>query len=139
MIRTSKIVIITLCLSCLLNFTCSAETFSSQAIAIAETFSTTIDAQNYQAAYQSGSKLLHLTSPEDQWISETERTREVLGTALQRKLKAVKSISTYPGLPDGEYMLVYFETKMERKEKAAEVLLVAQINGAWEVCSYHLK
>jgi len=139
MTHTPKIVIFTLCLSCLLNFTCSAETFSSQAIAIAETFSATIDDNNYQAAYQSGSKLLHLTSTENQWISEIGRTREVLGTALQRKLKAVKSISTYPGLPDGEYMLVYFETKMEHKEKAAEVLLVAQIDGAWKVCSYHLK
>ena len=139
MIRTSKAVIVALCLSFLLSFTCFAETFSSQAISIAETFSATIDDKNYQAAYQSGSKLLHLTSTENQWISEIGRTREVLGTALQRKLKAVKSIATYPGLPDGEYMLVYFETKMEHKEKAAEVLLVAQIDGAWKVCSYHLK
>ena len=137
--RTPKIVIITIYLSSLLSFTCSAETFSSQAIAIAETFSATIDAQNYQAAYQSGSKFLHLTAPESQWVSETERTREILGSTQQRKLIAVKSISTYPGLPDGEYMLVFFETKMENKAKAAEVLLMAQIDGAWKVCSYHLK
>lgn len=116
-----------------------ADTFSAQALSTAETFAATIDSQDYQGAYLSGSALFRLTYPQSEWIDKSERTGKLLGKAQQRKLKAVRAVSTYPGLPDGDYLLVYFEVQTERKDKAAEVMLVGQVGSTWQVCSYSIR
>ena len=116
-----------------------ANLFSSQAISKAEQFISLIDKQEYKEAYLSGSELLRLSSPENEWIVERTRSDKLLGHVLKRKLVTVKVRDTYPGLPDGDYLVVYYEAQTMLKAKAAEVLLVAKNVDRWEVCSYRLK
>lgn len=116
-----------------------ANLFPSQAISKAEQFISLIDKQDYQAAYLSGSELLKLYFTENEWIIDRARSDKLLGHVLKRKLVTVKARDTYPGLPDGQYMVVYYESQTKLKAKAAEVLLVARNFDRWEVCSYRLK
>lgn len=110
-----------------------------QAVAAAKTFSSIIDDGNVQAAYWSGSELLRAANDEQEWINRTERTLLLLGKVEQRTLKAVRSVNTYPGLPDDDYVIVYFEARTTRKTKAAEVLLIHQESGMFQVCSYSIR
>ena len=116
-----------------------ANLFPSQAISKAEQFISLIDKQEYQTAYLSSSELLRLSFPENEWIVDRTHSDKLLGHVLKRKLVTVKVRATYPGLPDGQYMVVYYEVQTKLKAKAAEVLLVARNVDRWEVCSYRLK
>ena len=109
---------------CLFTSTSFATNFQAQAVGIAESFSTTIDSGNIQAAFMSGSELLHLANDEQSWIDRAERKQIMLGKVLQRTLKLVRAVTSPPDFPDGDYLWVYFDARTERKAKAAEVILV---------------
>lgn len=118
---------------------CSANFSSSQALSKAEQFVSLVDGGEYRTAYLSSSELLRLSTPEDEWIVERRLSERLLGHVLERKLVSLKARDTYPGLPDGDYLVVYFEAQTEFKVKAAEVLLLCKSADRWEVCSYRLK
>ena len=127
---------ILLVLSCSI---CSANTFSAQAISTTEQFVSMVDKREYHTAYKNSSELLRLLSSEDEWFAERRRSESLLGSVLNRKLISVKSQDTYPGLPDGNYLVVYYEVQTMLKAKAAEVLLLKKSSNLWEVCTYRLK
>jgi hypothetical protein len=118
---------------------CSANIFPSQAIQQAEQFTSLIDNRNYHDAYQSSSDLLRLSTIESEWIFERGRSDKLVGHVLERKLVAVKARDSYPSLPDGDYLIVYYEARTEHKAKAAEVLLLSKNADRWAVCGYRLK
>ena len=118
---------------------CLAVTFPNAAVQAAETFVKNLDSQNYEIAYQETSHILKTVQNEELWLDKVEATRKLMGTTLKRTLKSIKITETYSGLPDGDYILVYFENQMEFKKKASEVVLIKNEDGAWRICHYSLK
>ncbi|WP_321368093.1 DUF4019 domain-containing protein [uncultured Desulfuromusa sp.] len=118
---------------------CLAGNFPSQAVIAAEKFTRLLDNKEYRLAYSAGSELLKTIDAEPEWVRERELSDLLLGTVQNRKLVSIRARDTYPGLPDDEYLVIYFEARTERKEKAAEVLLVNLSGDSWQVCSYRLK
>ncbi len=123
----------------LINSICLASNFPSQAIIAAEQFIAQLDNHKYLAAYKDASDLLHLSISEPDWLEKRERSGLLLGAVQGRKLVSIRARDTYPGFPDGDYLVVYFEAQTQRKQKAAEVVLVKLIANSWQVCSYRLK
>ena len=116
-----------------------AEIFSSQALALAEQYVTIIDSADFEQAYRTASRYLHLTQPSEEWLWEQNRSRQLLGAVLTRQLKTVRSRDAYPSLPDGDYLIVCYEARAEHKQKAIEVLLLKQEAGEWLVCKYSIR
>ena len=123
----------------ILSSTCLADNFPTQAITAAEQFISLIDKKDYDSAYKVSSDLLKMIDTESEWIKERKLSVLLLGAVQERKLVSIRARETYPGLPDDEYLLIYFEARTERKEKAAEVLLVNLAGDVWRVCSYRMK
>jgi len=136
--RTVKIIILIAC-ALLLGTASLASGPESQAVETALNFSSIIDEQNFTAAYWSGSALLRLANDEQEWTRQAERAQVLLGPVLQRQLRVVRSVETYPGLPDDHYTMIYFEARTARKEKAAEVFLIHQDGAIFSVCSYSIR
>jgi hypothetical protein len=45
-----------------------------------------------------------------------------------------------PGAPDGEYVVIQFETSFENKKSAIETVTpMIEINGGWRVSGYFIK
>ncbi len=130
-----------LLLACILSLT--SNSFSNdpqtQAIEAAQSFTSIIDDGNYQAAYWIGSDLLRLAMSEQKWIEQSEQVLTMLGKYEGRSLRSTRSVHSFPGYPDGNYTIVYFETKLTHKAKATEVLLVRQESGAMRICSYFIR
>jgi hypothetical protein len=135
----SRIFILSAILLSLFGSICLADNFPTQAISAAEQFTRLVDKKDYDSAYQASSDLLKMVDAESGWIKERELSARLLGSVQERKLVSIRARDTYPGLPDGDYLLIYFEARTERKEKAAEVLLVNLTDDVWRVCSYRLK
>ena len=117
----------------------SAELLSSAALSTAETFVTTIDNGDYTTAYAQASSSLKIQTEPQQWIKEQKVVIQLLGHVNHRKLMSIRARDSYPGLPDGNYLLVCYQAQTEHKDKAVEVLLLQEQGGQWQVCRYTIK
>ncbi|HEY5894810.1 MAG TPA: DUF4019 domain-containing protein, partial [Chthoniobacterales bacterium] len=59
---------------------------------------------------------------------------------VSRKLKSAKYTKTLPGAPDGEYVILQFNTTFANKKEAVETVtpMLAQ-DGKWKVSGYFIK
>lgn len=128
-----------LCLILLLTVPSLADNIDDQALSIARTFAALVDDENFQAAYWSGSPLLHLANAEQAWLNKTARTQQVLGKVLERELKKIRSVTSPADMPDDDYRIILFDARTEHKAKAAEVILVHPVDGIWQVCDYSIR
>lgn len=118
---------------------CASTSLSSEALSSTEAFLSQIDSKNYQAAYQDSSSYLKTYSPLLDWSAQIEQTKALLGDVKSRKLVSLRSRDSYPGLPDGHFLIVYYETQTEYKAKATEVTLLHLNSEHWQVCKYTMK
>jgi uncharacterized protein DUF4019 len=55
-------------------------------------------------------------------------------------VKSTTSSKTMPGAPDGDYVLLQFNTTFERKAAAVEtVTMVREADGVWRVVGYFVR
>jgi hypothetical protein len=109
------------------------------ALSVVESFTAAIDAGSLEDAYWSASPLLQLSYGEQDWADDIFVLQQKLGRPLLRDLYRVREVETFRGMPDGRYLLIYYQTRTEFKSTAHEVVLLKQEEDLWEVCYYHLQ
>ena len=56
---------------------------------------------------------------------------------MTRKLKSKMYSKTLPGVPDGEYVVIMFDTQFENKKSAVETVTpMLDKDGKWRVAGY---
>jgi hypothetical protein len=67
-------------------------------------------------------------------------TRNPLGKTLSRKLKSASHTKTLPGAPDGEYVVIQYDTRFEHKQSATETITpMLGTDGTWRVSGYFIR
>ncbi|MGA7319684.1 MAG: DUF4019 domain-containing protein, partial [Candidatus Sulfotelmatobacter sp.] len=67
-------------------------------------------------------------------------SRDPLGKMLSRKLKSATYTTTLPGAPDGEYVVIQYESGFEHKQSAVETVTpMLDKDGKWKVSGYYIK
>jgi predicted SnoaL-like aldol condensation-catalyzing enzyme len=63
-----------------------------------------------------------------------------LGKVISRKLKTTSYQTTLPGAPDGQYVVIQFETSFQNKKSASEIVTpMVDKDGKWRVSGYYIK
>jgi hypothetical protein len=63
-----------------------------------------------------------------------------LGAVISRKLKSAEYTTQLPGAPDGQYVVLRYESGFEHKSSAIETVTPAlDKDGKWRVCLYTVK
>ena len=76
----------------------------------------------------------------EQWELSLSSVRKPLGKVISRKLKSKQYTKKLPGAPDGEYVVIQFETSFEHKGSAVETVTpMMERNGTWRVSGYYIK
>lgn len=76
----------------------------------------------------------------DEWTRAASGTRGPLGALKERKNRSVRLTKTLPGVPDGDYAVLEFDTAFEKKAQAVETLtLLREADGAWRVVGYFIR
>jgi len=74
---------------------------------------------------------------EQQWQSSFAAFQADLGRAVARSLKSKQYAEELPYEPEGEYVVLKYETSFERKGNGVEtVILMKEEDGAWRVSRY---
>jgi hypothetical protein len=99
-----------------------------------------IDSGKYAESWQEASQLFKAAVTEKEWQSKLRATRDPLGKMLSRKLKSATYTKTLPGAPDGEYVVIQYESSFEHKQSAVETVTpMLDKDGMWRVSGYFIR
>ncbi len=116
------------------------QTPEEQAQKAAEAWLAEVDAAQYADSWQNASAYFKSAVTREHWIDMVGGVRKPLGKVQSRKLKSAQYTTTLPGAPDGEYVVIQYDTSFEKKAAAIETLAVMlDKDGKWHVSGYFIK
>lgn len=98
-----------------------------------------IDDQNYPDAYKQMGPEAQGKITASAWSEKLGGTRGPLGAMATRSIKSIKLSNTLPGMRDGQYATVQFNSSFAHKAQATETVVLASDKGAWSVVGYFIK
>ena len=99
-----------------------------------------MDEGRYNDSWDVASLTFRLTIPKKHWVALMRQIRTPLGDIKQRAVVEQRPALNPKGLPEGKYMVIYFETSFSEKSKANElVTLVLESDGQWRILTYQVQ
>lgn len=110
------------------------------AVAAAEKWLRVVDDWNYAQSWKEASEYFRAAVKQEQWQQSLQAVRKSLGKLISRKVKSKAYKTSLPGAPDGEYVVIQFETTFENKKSAIEtVTQMVDKDGNWRASGYYIK
>lgn len=98
------------------------------------------DAAQYSQSWEHAGTLVRKTVTKPQWQALLMTTREPMGAVQIREFKAAEATRVLPGAPEGQYMVIQYETQFEQGVMMIETVTITQENGGvWKVIGYFIK
>ena len=110
------------------------------AVAGAEKWLSIVDEGKYGESWKEAAEYFRNAVKQDQWEQSLQAVRKPLGKLVSRKVKSTSYKTSLPGAPDGQYVVIEFETSFENKKLAIETVTPMMDNdGKWRVSGYYIK
>jgi hypothetical protein len=110
------------------------------ALAAAQAWLKLVDEGNYTESWNEASEYFQKAIIKDQWEQQIQGVREPLGKTISRQLKSKQYATTLPGAPDGEYVVIQFDSSFTNKKTAVETITpMLDKDGMWRVSGYYIK
>jgi serine/threonine protein kinase len=108
--------------------------------AAAQAWLALIDDGRYSEGWKQASAIVQGAATEQGFANSMETFRKPLGDLVSRKLKSAEHMTEMPGAPDGQYVLMQFETSFANKKSAIEtVTFMLEKDGQWKSAGYFIK
>ncbi len=109
------------------------------ALAASAAWLSLVDEGRYPETWDQAAGYFRNALKKDQWVASLKGGRSPLGRLVSRKLKSKIYTNTLPGAPDGEYVVIMYDTKFENKESAVETVTpMLDRDGKWRVAGYYI-
>lgn len=106
----------------------------------AEKWLAMVDGGKYAESWKDAAELFRNAVSQQQWEQSLRAVRKPLGKLVTRKVKTMTYKTSLPGAPDGEYVVIEFETIFEKKKSAIETITpMMDKDGKWRVSGYYIK
>ncbi|QGX41189.1 DUF4019 domain-containing protein [Permianibacter aggregans] len=113
---------------------------NDEAVAAATQWLQKVDAKQLKQAYDSSGKLMREAVDVEKWSAAVEGVRQQAGEMQSRALNSVTAHESFPGLSNGDYMVVVFNTKFAHKPAAIETLsFQREDDGQYRVIGYFVQ
>ncbi|TMA95445.1 MAG: DUF4019 domain-containing protein [Deltaproteobacteria bacterium] len=108
--------------------------------AAAQSWLAQIDSGNYAKSWKEASAYFRAALTEKAWTDALNGTRKPLGKLVSRKLTKAQNAQSLPGAPDGNYVVMQFDTSFINKKDAVEtVTFMREKDGKWKAAGYYIK
>jgi Protein of unknown function (DUF4019) len=98
------------------------------------------DAGKYAESWNQAGEIFRSAITKDQWVKTIHAVRGPLGKLLSRSLRSAEFTTALPGAPDGQYVVIQYQTVFERKRAAIETITpMLENDGKWRVSGYYIK
>ncbi|MCL5006050.1 MAG: DUF4019 domain-containing protein [Acidobacteria bacterium] len=110
------------------------------AVTAAEKWLSLVDQGKYAESWKDAGTYLRNAVTEEKLVRSLEAFRKPLGKLVSRRLKTAEYKTSLPGAPNGQYVVMQFETSFTNKTSAIETVTdVLDKNGTWRVIGYYIK
>jgi hypothetical protein len=98
------------------------------------------DGGKYGESWDAAAQPFKDAGTREAWEGAIRGVRAPLGAVLSRKLKSARFTRTLPGAPDGEYVVIQYDTAFRNKAGAVETIApMLEKDGAWRVSGYFIR
>jgi len=99
-----------------------------------------VDEGKYADSWDEAAEYFKRAVKKEQWEESLLAVREPLGKLVSRELKSQTYKNSLPGAPDGQYVVIQFQSSFENKKSAIETVTpVLDKDGNWRVSGYYIK
>ncbi len=110
------------------------------AVTVAQNWLQLVDNGDNAQSWSGAASYFKAAVAQSQWEQTLKAVRIPLGKALRRQVKSTQYMTSMPGAPDGEYVVIQFDTSFEDKKTAVEtVTSMMDKDGRWRVAGYYIK
>ena len=110
------------------------------AVAAAKEWLVLVDEGKYAESWDAAAELFQNAVPKGQWAQQLGGARQPLGKVLKREFKSKAFKTSLPGAPDGEYVVIQFQTSFTDKKAAIETVTpMLEKDGRWRVSGYFIR
>lgn len=110
------------------------------AIDAADAWLKTVDNGDYTKSWEEAAEYFRNFVSQKDWLKSIKPVREPLGKLVQRKFKSALQTDSAPGAPDGQYVIIQYDTSFENKKSAVETVTpMLDKDGQWRVSGYYIK
>jgi serine/threonine protein kinase len=118
----------------------SGDTDNKAAVAAAQKWLAGIDDDHYGESWTDAADAFHDAITQDKWAAALESVRKPLGSLVSRKFKSAQLTTNLPGAPDGQYVVIQFETSFANDGTAVETVTMGPLqDGQWKASGYYIK
>ena len=113
---------------------------TTEAIKAAEEFLLLVDTSQYSQSWDLASSFFKSRVSKESWVKQISALRPAFGKVIDRHILGVQSVTELPGAPDGQYMVIQYNTSFEDKRKAVETITpMLDTDGKWHVSGYYIQ
>lgn len=99
-----------------------------------------VDSGKYDASWEEASLYFKNSIKKEEWISTIKAVREPLGKLSKRTFKSKQAVESMPGAPDGDYIIIQYDTVFENKKSAVETVVpMLEKDGKWKISGYYVR
>jgi Protein of unknown function (DUF4019) len=135
-IRASLLVLALLAIP---NAVSAAEDEAAAATAAALAWLALVDRGDYAASWDEAASLFRARIGSADWVGALTAARTPLGPVGERQLLSARHVTELPGVPDGDYVILQFQTGFANKARAIETVTPMLDGAQWRVSGYFIK
>ena len=99
-----------------------------------------VDSEKYEESWEEAAEYFKGAVPKEQWQQSMQSVRKPIGKNNSRKLQSKLYLTSLPGAPDGEYVVIKFDSSFENKRNALETVTpMLDKDGKWRISGYFMK
>ncbi|NMR24257.1 DUF4019 domain-containing protein [Pseudoalteromonas sp. NEC-BIFX-2020_015] len=98
-----------------------------------------VDSGKYAASWQQAGAFFQENVPQTLWVSKLEQVRRPLGVVKSREGVSRQVLTSIPQLPDGDYVILEFQTDFENKAQSIETVMLKKSAEQWSVIGYFIQ
>ncbi|HEX4781964.1 MAG TPA: DUF4019 domain-containing protein [Usitatibacter sp.] len=112
---------------------------TTPAMAAAQSWLATVDAGRYAQSWEDAAKGFRDAVAREKWTPLVESARSQTGNLIARKVRSATYTRKLPNAPEGEYVVIVFDTRFERIPHAVETITpMREPDGTWKVSGYYV-
>jgi len=105
----------------------------------AKAWLSTVDAGNYAESWEQAGEYFQEAMSQAEWVEALNNVRAPLGESLNRVVTESTQHDSLPGVPDGQYMILLFDSQFEHLDPAIETLTLVNEEREWRVLGYYIR
>ncbi len=109
------------------------------ALAASTKWLTLVDNGDYSKSWERAAGIFRAMVTKLEWETKLKTFRMPLGKVSERNLKSKQYTKTLPDAPQGEYVVIQYETVfMDKQTYTEEVTSVLEKDGKWKIAGYYI-